>query len=185
MYSPIARVLTDGQANVGIVDPAEFAQHAGQLLQLGIRTSTFSVGNDYNEELLGALADAGGGAFHDIVNAAGIQTAIARELDDAIEVVYADSRVQLALQADLAVAVMGPWPVTPSDHALTIRTGDLVSEQVLDLLVSLRFSAGNKNKGCTVRVTVSDGDRPLAVEEIHWTWVDWATRKGQPRQAAD
>ncbi|AUB80858.1 TIGR02452 family protein [Candidatus Thiodictyon syntrophicum] len=177
-------VLTDGQANVGIVDPAELAQHAGQLLQLGIRTSTFGVGNDYNEELLGALADAGGGAVRDIANAAGIPSAIAQELGDALEVVYADSRVQLAWQADLAVAVMGPWPVTPSDHALIIRTGDLVSEQVLDLLVSLRFPAGNKNADCTVRVTVSDGDRPLGTEEIHWTWVDWATRKGQPRQAA-
>lgn len=176
-------VLTDGQANVGIVNPAELAQHAGQILQLGVRTSTFGVGDDYNEELLGALADAGGGTFHDIAKAAGIPTAIAQELGDALEVVYADSRVQLAWEADLAVAVMGPWPVTQSGRALTIRTGDLVSDQVLDVLVGIRFPAGRPHEHCTLRVTVSDGDRPLAAESIHWTWADWATRKDQPRQA--
>jgi uncharacterized protein (TIGR02452 family) len=176
-------LLTDGQANVGIVDPSELAAHAAHLLAFGVRTSTFGVGDDYNEELLGALADAGGGTFQDIADAAGIPTAIARELGDALDVVYADSRVQLTWAADLTVAAMGPWPVTESDHGLTIRTGDLVSDQVLDLLVSLCFPAGNKNEDCSLRVTVSDGDHPLATELIHWTWVDSAMRKGQPRQA--
>jgi uncharacterized protein (TIGR02452 family) len=176
-------VLTDGQANVGIVDPAELASHAAQLLALGVRTSTFGVGDDYNEALLGTLADAGGGTFHDIAKATTIPTAIAQELGDALEVVHADSRVQLAWQADLAVTVLGPWSVDRSERALTIRTGDLVSDQVLDLLVGVRFPAGKRGEDCVVQVAVKDGDRPLAADSLQWTWADWATRKDQPRQA--
>jgi len=175
-------VLTDGQANVGIVDPAELAVHAAQLLTLGVRTSTFGVGDDYNEALLGPLADAGGGAFHDIPTGADIATLIGRELGDALAVVCADPRVHLSWDGSLAVKALGPWRTKTGDRALSIHPGDLASGQVLDLLVSVRFTPGALNADCPLRVQVSDGDRPLTAAEFRWTWVDDAARKSQPRQ---
>jgi uncharacterized protein (TIGR02452 family) len=175
-------VLTDGQANVGIVDPAELAIHAAQLLALGARTSTFGVGDDYNEALLGTLADAGGGMFHDIASAEGIAAIIGQELRDALAIVCADPRVQLSWDTDLKVKALGPWRTTTGDHALSILPGDLVSGQVLDLLVSVRFPPGTLNADCPLRVQVNDGDRPLAAAEFRWTWVDDAARKSQPHQ---
>lgn len=144
---------------------------------------TFGVGDDYNEALLGALADAGGGAFHDIAGAEGIPVAIGRELGDALEVVCADPRVRLTWQAELKVQILGPWHSESADHTLTICPGDLVSAQVLDLLVSVGFPAGALNADCPLRVQISDGDRLLTEEEFRWTWVDASSRKAQPRQA--
>ncbi len=177
-------VLTDGQANVGITAPATLADHAAHLLQLGVRTSTFGVGDDYHEELLGQLADAGGGACHDIAGAEGIQTALGRELGDALEVVYADVRVHLTWQADLQVRALGTWRTQPGPRSLTLLPGDLVSEQVLDLLVEVRFPAGPQDSDCPLQIQVSEGDQPLAADVCRWTWVDSARRKAQPREVA-
>ncbi|NCA90683.1 MAG: TIGR02452 family protein, partial [Gammaproteobacteria bacterium] len=177
-------VLTDGQANVGITAPATLADHAAHLLQLGVRTSTFGVGDDYHEELLGQLADAGGGTCHDIAGAEGIPIALGRELGDALEMVYADVRVHLTWQADLQVRALGTWRTQTGPRSLTLLPGDLVSEQVLDLLVEVRFPAGPQDRDCPLQIQVNEGDQPLAADVFRWTWVDSARRKAQPREVA-
>lgn len=179
-----AFLLTDGEANVGITDPGALSLHAQALRQLGVVTSTFGLGDDYNEELLGQLADAGGGAFHDIAQAEGILALLARELGDALEVVCANTQVHLSWAAPLQVEALGAWPVVAQPQALTLQVGDLVSEQVLDLLVAIAFPPGEVNEHCTLAVEVRDGKRLLAADRLTWTWVDSATRHAQPRQTA-
>src|SRR5688572_7867122 len=75
-------VLTDGLANVGIVDHAELARHAQELRARGVTTTTFGVGEDFDEGLLQSMADAGGGHFYFIQNAAQIQDHIATEVGE-------------------------------------------------------------------------------------------------------
>lgn len=178
-----AFLLTDGEANVGITDPGELSQHAQALRQLGVVTSTFGLGDHYNEELLGLLADAGGGAFHDIAQAEGIPALIARELGDALAVVCAATQVRLSWEASLKVEVLGPWPVVAGPQALSLQVGDLVSEQVLDLLVAVHFPPGEINQDCALTVEISDQGQMLARDRFTWTWVDDPRRKAQPRQA--
>ncbi len=62
-------LLTDGLANVGITDRDELARHAAELRARGVSTTTFGVGNDFDEALLQAMADAGGGHFYYIADA--------------------------------------------------------------------------------------------------------------------
>ena len=177
-------LVSDGEANAGITDPAELSQHASALRQLGVVTSTFGVGDHYNEELLGLLADAGGGAFHDIAQAEGIPALIAQELGDALTVVCPDIKVHLSWEAPLQVEVLGDWPVVAQPAGLTIQVGDLVSAQVLDLLVAIHFPPGAVDQDCTLAVAVSDQGQVLATDRYTWTWVEDARRKAQPRQAA-
>lgn len=176
-------LVSDGQANAGITDASELGQHAHQLRQLGVVTSTFGVGDHYNEELLGLLADAGGGAFHDIAQAEGIPALIARELGDALDVVCADTQVRLTWEAPLKVEVLGSWPVETGVGALTIGLGDLVSRQTLDLLVAIHFPPGAVDQDCALSVLVSNQEEPLAEDTFRWTWVESTRRKAQPRQA--
>jgi Ca-activated chloride channel family protein len=57
-------LLTDGLANQGVTDPDRIASDVRGLAQRGVSTSTLGVGNDYNENLLEAMANSGDGNYH-------------------------------------------------------------------------------------------------------------------------
>ncbi|MBU3740613.1 MAG: VWA domain-containing protein [Rhodoferax sp.] len=59
----ISRVLllSDGQANHGVVNPATIEQHCQRWLARGVSTSTVGLGQGFNENLMVAMARAGGG----------------------------------------------------------------------------------------------------------------------------
>lgn len=61
-------LLTDGLANEGITDPDQLASIALKKNQNGITTTTIGVGEDYDEFLLGKMAENGGGGTYFIEN---------------------------------------------------------------------------------------------------------------------
>lgn len=54
-------LITDGLANVGVTEPEVIVSQAKGLHERGIATSTIGVGNDFNEDLLVAMARGAGG----------------------------------------------------------------------------------------------------------------------------
>jgi Ca-activated chloride channel family protein len=54
-------LLSDGQANEGLTDPAAIAAQCAEQAALGITTSTYGLGHNFNEELMVAMGRAGGG----------------------------------------------------------------------------------------------------------------------------
>ncbi|HWE40071.1 MAG TPA: VWA domain-containing protein [Isosphaeraceae bacterium] len=56
-------LLSDGLANHGVTDPNAIAAEARGLAARGISTTTLGVGDDYNEDLLEAMAKAGDGNY--------------------------------------------------------------------------------------------------------------------------
>ena len=56
-------ILSDGHANAGVVGTGELARHAQELLARGVTTSALGIGDGYDEQLLGAMAEAGGGSI--------------------------------------------------------------------------------------------------------------------------
>lgn len=54
-------LLSDGQANEGVTDSAEIAAQCAAWASKGITTSTYGLGNSFNEELMVAMARAGAG----------------------------------------------------------------------------------------------------------------------------
>ena len=68
--SNISRVmlLTDGLANEGITDPDQLASIALKANNQGITTTTIGVGEEYDEFLLGKMAENGGGGTYYIEN---------------------------------------------------------------------------------------------------------------------
>lgn len=57
-------ILTDGQTNAGIQNPAHIAKDVAGLYEKSISTTTFGIGEQFNEDLLQKMATAGGGNFY-------------------------------------------------------------------------------------------------------------------------
>lgn len=178
-------LLTDGLANTGITDPRELTQHARELRKRGVVTHTFGVGEDFDEALLGPLADAGGGHFQFLRDAKEIGPLLARELGDALEVVCPDLRVWVRWQAALQVEPLSPWSHEATAGALCVWAGDLVSGQEQELLFALRFPQGTPEASCPVQVEVTDAQgQILASGAISWTWAEQDANDCQPRDRA-
>lgn len=54
-------LLSDGQANEGLTDAAAIAAQCAEWAARGVTTSTYGLGNGFNEELMVAMARSGGG----------------------------------------------------------------------------------------------------------------------------
>lgn len=60
-YTSRVLLLSDGQANAGITDIDEIARQVSQLAETGVTTSTYGLGNGFNEELMVAMGRSGRG----------------------------------------------------------------------------------------------------------------------------
>ncbi len=57
-------LLSDGLANQGVTDPREIARLVRSVKSEGIRISTMGLGRDYDEDLMQAIAENGGGNYY-------------------------------------------------------------------------------------------------------------------------
>ncbi len=125
-------LLTDGQLNVGIVDPVQVQGIAASGLERqGVRTSCLGFGDGYNETLLGALAKATNGDFHDADSPEKLPAIFAHELDGLQALAVQNLRVRLK-RLDFCEQIFGlnDYPfVTLPDGRTEISIGDLVSEE--------------------------------------------------------
>ena len=72
-------LLSDGLANAGVTDPTRIADDARRAADTGVRLTTVGVGNDYNEDLMEAIAEAGRGHYYYVKDSATLETVIAGE----------------------------------------------------------------------------------------------------------
>jgi Ca-activated chloride channel homolog len=120
-----ALLLTDGLANRGITDIEELTHHARELRRRGVSTSTFGVGLDFNEHLLEALAEQGGGHFYYIDRPDQIPDVFRRELGELLTVVARESFLSIAIPRGVSVELLGDLPHERDGDRLRIFLGDL------------------------------------------------------------
>jgi Ca-activated chloride channel family protein len=154
--SQIARcfLLTDGCANEGLTDPEQIASQAADVHKnTGICTSTFGIGTDYNEGLLGPMAIAGSGQFHHLRNPLEIDAAFGGELSDLFNVVARNVRVELELGTLREAELVSQYWVHPAKgkQHLVIDVGDLIANEERNLVMNLHFPEYMEGMKITVR----------------------------------
>jgi Ca-activated chloride channel homolog len=120
-----ALLLTDGMANRGITDIEELTHHARELRKRGVATSTFGVGLDFNENLLEALAEQGGGHFYYIERPEQIPGVFGRELGELLAVLAREAFLSITIPAGVSVELLGDLPHERAGERLRIFLGDL------------------------------------------------------------
>ncbi len=182
-------LLTDGLANVGITDAGELSAHAAALRARGVSTTTFGVGNDFDERLLQDLADAGGGHFYYIADAPQIRDAITSEVGETLEIVARDVALEVTARDEIRVEPLSPYTVTGRGGRTVVALGDLGSEQVVEVVLRLSFPYGDLGRDAGAVVTLTDRDGVFASggagesepARLTWTYADHQANDMQAR----
>lgn len=115
-------LLTDGQANTGITDPAALSKIAEAAHAKGVGVSTLGCGTDFNERLLTDLATAGGGRYTYVKSSEQLPAAFREELRGLLEVVAQNVRLEISVKQGGTISkVYGqPWPQASPTFELPI-----------------------------------------------------------------
>jgi Ca-activated chloride channel family protein len=180
----ISRVLllTDGLANVGIVDHSELQAAAARFRAQGVTTSTFGVGADFDEELLTSIATGGGGHFYFIEKPRQISDFLASELGETLEIVALDAVFDVTCGPGVEAMVLNDFPVEASDGRVRVRLGDLVADQEITLALAITCAPRSPEAAAFVDCRVTDRDAALFQEPMRMEWraADLAENQRQP-----
>ena len=123
-------LLTDGHANVGITAPDKLIGLCRNAATEGITTTTIGFGADYDEDLLTAMADAGGGGAYYIEEPDQAPAVFEEELAGLLSIAAQNVRVAITV-ADAAEScrVLHSYPSSSEGELLTLELGDLYARE--------------------------------------------------------
>lgn len=131
-------LLTDGQANQGLTDPDTLVGLARQQSDGGVATTTLGFGEHFNEELLTAMADAGGGTAHFIASPEDAPAAFAAEFNDLVSLVAQNISVEIRpIDAVEVVGVLNDHPTAAVTGGVQVQAGDAYAGQDLRVVFKL------------------------------------------------
>ena len=143
-------LLSDGLANIGIIDPSMLQQIAqDKFRNAGIALSTFGVGADFNELLMTGLSEYGGANYYFIESPDKIPSIFAEELKGLLAVVAQGVKLEIQLpMGDFRCEKVYGFPAEISYDKVHINFNDLFSlekKAVLLKMTALRPIAQNFN----------------------------------------
>lgn len=123
-------LLTDGLANVGITDPATLIGLTRSAARDAITTTTIGFGPDYDEDLLAAMADGGGGGAYYVERPDQASGIFEEELEGLLSLAAQNVRVTIRPGADADfVKVLHDVPSHAEGAELTLEAGDLYARE--------------------------------------------------------
>lgn len=157
---------TDGLANQGVTDSSDIARHADGLRKRGVVTSTFGLGDGFDEVLLQRMAEAGGGNAYWVRLPEQIGPAMEAELGDSLETVA--RRVELVVEGpgveEVLVPGVGRIP-RGADGRFRHGLGSLAGGQVRAEALHVRLRRRRPEHESAVRVWLEDAGGVLSREE--------------------
>ena len=129
-------LLTDGQANAGIVDPQQLTALAGTAKRTGVTTTTIGFGEDYDEELLRAMADAGGGNTYYIERPDQAPGVFEEEIEGLLSLSAQNVTVEIRPHAAARLtAIWNDYPASDTPLGRRLELGDVYAREPKSLLV--------------------------------------------------
>jgi Ca-activated chloride channel family protein len=139
-------LLTDGQANAGVTDPAILINSARQKAEEGAVTTTLGFGSHFNEDLLIGMARAGGGNFYFIQAPQDAEEVFRIEVESLAALAGQNLSLTLAPLGGAAIAQLHSnyRTETRDDGALVVALGDVYAgeDKVLALALNVPAQAG-------------------------------------------
>ncbi|MBI1212351.1 MAG: VWA domain-containing protein [Alphaproteobacteria bacterium] len=118
-------LMSDGLANTGITNPTEIARLVREAKHDGVRISAIGLGRDYDEDLMQAIAENGGGRYYYVESPTQIARMFQEELSTLFETCASD--IQLQFHGSAAVKKV---EIVGYDDAAGTRNATRVLEDV-------------------------------------------------------
>jgi Ca-activated chloride channel family protein len=135
-------LLTDGLANVGITAPDKLVGLCAAAREANVTTTTIGFGSDYDESLLRAMAEAGGGNMYYIERADQAVAIFADETKDLLDIAAQNLFVTIdPSPAAKTIAVHHSYPRTQDGKRLRLDIGDLYAREPRAVLMEFSFEA--------------------------------------------
>jgi Ca-activated chloride channel family protein len=151
-------LLSDGETNVGIVDPKELGKIAASLSQHQAVLSTIGMGLEFNETLMASLADYGMGHYAYLERLATLGEILQQDVSDAQQVYANASRLELTLGEGVTITDAGGYPLdTTQPGTARVVTGQLLGGTKKHFVVTLQVP------------TTQVGDVRLGTATLHYT----------------
>ncbi|MFN8391038.1 MAG: VWA domain-containing protein [Bdellovibrionota bacterium] len=166
-------LLSDGEANLGVIDPNALASIARGFSGSETILSTIGMGLGFNEALMASLADHGMGNFSYLESLASLGNILSKDLEATRSVFASSSNVELRLPAGFRVIDTSGYPserVSGSD-TLRILTGQILSGVRKTLFVTV--AAPTSNTG------------PLSVGDVQLTYTKDGISSSLPLDTSD
>ena len=123
-------LLTDGLANVGIVDRAHLASMAGQAAEQDVGTTTIGFGDGFDEDLLTRMADAGRGNAHFAATPDDAPGIFAQEFEGLLSLVAQNLSVEIRPTRTVQVlGILNEYPQVPVEGGVQVQLGDAYADE--------------------------------------------------------
>ena len=152
-YANRVILLSDGLANRGITDPLELERIARRYRSRSVSLTTVGVGLEYNENLMVALSENGGGNYYFIEDARNLASVFRTEFNHLSGVVAQNASIELVLGRNVKVRDVIGCESEGEGSRFVIPVGDLSSGEHREFTVVLEIPAGRGSmKAATAQV---------------------------------
>lgn len=123
-------LLTDGLANVGVTDAPSLVAMTASAQRVTTGTTTIGFGQDFSEELLTAMADAGGGRSYHAASPEDAPGIFAEEFESLIHLVAQNVSVEIRPSEQVRVlGILNDHPQVPVPGGVQVQLGDAFADE--------------------------------------------------------
>lgn len=136
-----AILISDGQANEGVVEPRDLAALARKIADQDVKISTIGVGLDFNEEVMLAIADQGAGAYHYLRDADQLESIFVAEIHRATTAIATNVELTIAPAAGVRVDQVIAYAWENRGEVASVRVPDMSSGEKVKVVAKLTVPA--------------------------------------------
>ncbi|MFC1523340.1 VWA domain-containing protein [Thermodesulfobacteriota bacterium] len=159
-------LISDGQANQGITDPAALGNLAATSVASEFAVTTVGVGLDFNEYLMTHIADRGTGNYYFLENPNAFAEVFLNECNKTRIVAATSVEIRIPLQDDITLFSAAGYPIEVKNNQAIFRPGDLLSGQTRKLFITLRMPTDRDRSFNMqgIQVAFSHENKPMVAE---------------------
>jgi Mg-chelatase subunit ChlD len=159
-------LLTDGIANVGVVDPGRIAADSSECNGQGIDLSTIGVGLDLNNDLLRTLAKSGRGLYHFISDYKDIDKVFVNEVQSLVSSVAKRVQVRIEYGPGLRAEKIYGYAPRYAGGSVSIDLDNMNNGLTQVIMAKFRADSVRVPGPVKVRLSYFDVKRQRLVEEV-------------------